>query len=156
MDDVYKEITDKIITAMEAGAVEFQMPWHRAAATGRPVNAVTGAKYNGVNVIALWAEAQAKGYTSPEWATYRQWLEIGAQVRKGERSTSCVKVLTFAARDDENDADDDAQEDGERVRLRSKRFALFNAAQVDGYTPKPTTPPRQGGGFEMIDRKSVV
>src|SRR6185312_15970638 len=43
-----------------------------------------GKPYRGVNVLMLWATAQKRAYTSNEWATYRQWQEAGAQVRKGE------------------------------------------------------------------------
>jgi antirestriction protein ArdC len=40
--------------------------------------------------VCLWAAAQAKGYESGEWATYQQWQEKGAQVRKGEKATLVV------------------------------------------------------------------
>ncbi len=40
--------------------------------------------------MCLWAAAEAKGYESGEWATYQQWQERGAQVRKGEKSTTVV------------------------------------------------------------------
>ena len=50
-----------------------------------PVNAATGKPYRGINTVVLWATAQAEGYPSAVWATYRQWAELGAQVRKGEQ-----------------------------------------------------------------------
>jgi hypothetical protein len=46
--------------------------------------------YRGINTVCLWAAAQAKGYERGEWATYQQWQERGAQVRKGEKATTVV------------------------------------------------------------------
>jgi len=40
-----------------------------------------------VNVLSLWASSEQRGFS---WATYRQWASIGAQVRKGEKSTYIV------------------------------------------------------------------
>ena len=34
------------------------MPWHRSGVS-RPVNALTKKSYRGVNVVALWAAAEA-------------------------------------------------------------------------------------------------
>jgi antirestriction protein ArdC len=65
------------------------MPWHRASyALHCPANAISGRAYRGLNVLTLWVEGEAKGYSSGQWATYRQWSEHGAQVRKGERGTT--------------------------------------------------------------------
>jgi antirestriction protein ArdC len=53
-------------------------------------NAVSKKAYRGINVLVLWAIAQEKGYTSGIWGTYKQWQELGAQVRKGEKSANVV------------------------------------------------------------------
>src|SRR3546814_17981841 len=61
------------------------------AASGqtRPLRA-TGQPYRGINVLLLWIEAQASGFVSPSWMTYRQAQALGAQVRKGETGTTVV------------------------------------------------------------------
>ena len=84
--------------------------------------------------MCLWAAAQAKGYERGEWATYQQWQERGAQVRKGEKATLVV-FWKFAN-------SNESQENGEEHAASSSRllftrgYSVFNAAQVDGYTPK--------------------
>ena len=84
--DVYRAVTDSIVTAIEVGAGEFAMPWHgQGAAIAKPQNAHTRMEYHGINVLALWAQAHAMGYGSGYWGTYRQWQEVGAQVAKGEK-----------------------------------------------------------------------
>jgi antirestriction protein ArdC len=64
------------------------------------------------------------GYSNV-WATYRQWAEIGAQVKKGEKSTGIVfwsKVDVKAANDDDKQS-----------IMFAKGYNVFNAEQVEGY-----------------------
>ena len=130
--NVYAKITDTIVQAIEAGAGTWHMPWHSSEnPMYRPRNVVSGLPYHGVNILVLWAEAQLRSYPSGHWATYRQWQELGAQVRKGERGTTVLfyKQLPLEA--------DDA-ETGEMVRdyrLIARAFNVFNGAQVDGWKP---------------------
>ena len=90
--DVYQRITDQIVAAIERGADEWRMPWHGRGGQGtaRPINVVSRRAYRGVNVIALWAAAQEASHPTGMWGTYRQWTELGAQVRKGERGILVV------------------------------------------------------------------
>jgi antirestriction protein ArdC len=134
--DVYEAITNRVIAAIEEGAGEWQMPWHRSGVR-RPLNAHTKKPYRGVNVVALWAAADAHGYGSGIWATYKQWRELEAQVRKGERASLIVfwKELEREVEDEET---------GERQRkktLFARASWVFNADQVDGWAP-PAAPGR--------------
>lgn len=52
---------------------------------------VTREAYLGINVMMLWLTASAKSCASPIWVTYRRAQELGAQVRKGEKSATVVK-----------------------------------------------------------------
>ena len=88
--DTYARITEEILDAIAAGAKAWRMPWHHEGAdSSRPAN-VSGRRYRGVNVLALWAAAWRAGYGSGVWATYAQWRGAGAQVRRGERATTVV------------------------------------------------------------------
>jgi antirestriction protein ArdC len=85
--------------------------------------------------VCLWAAAQAKGYERGEWATYEQWQERGAQVRKGEKATTVV-FWKFAS-DSQESQDGEGEQHASTSRLLFTRgYSVFNAAQVDGYTPK--------------------
>ena len=133
--DVYQRITDQIVAQVEAGAGEWRMPWHTAEARGLPVNAVSRKPYRGGNILPLWIAAAMAGYDSHEWATYKQWKEAGAQVRKGERSHL---VVFWKFKDQEEVPDATQQEFNDRAsRLVLVRgYSVFNAAQVDGYAPE--------------------
>lgn len=139
--DVYGAVTEKIVAAIEAGAGAYGMPWHRLSpALGRPANAQSGARYQGINVVALWAAAVTEGYGSGWWATYRQWEELGGQVRRGEHGTVAVFYKRATTEIEEGDGDE------ARPRFVARAFRLFNQDQVDGWTPSdalslPVVPP---------------
>jgi antirestriction protein ArdC len=136
--DIHQHITEKLVGAIEEGAGDFRLPWHRAAGnTMRSINVATKKPYRGVNILSLWATADDKGYVSGIWGTYRQWAEIGALVRKGEKATFVViyKELRYAS-----DADGNAG--NVETRLLARATPVFAAEQVDGYvSSKQETPP---------------
>ena len=136
--DIHQHITDLIVAAIERGAGEFRLPWHRSAGNiMRPVNVASRKAYRGVNVLALWATAEEKGYTSGTWGTYKQWSEAGAQVRKGEKATFIVfyKELEYATETETGDAETS-------TRLFARATPVFAAEQIDGYqAPAIDAPP---------------
>lgn len=135
-NDIYERVTNQIIAAIEAGAGEYRMPWHHdGSAITTPVNVASRKSYRGVNILSLWAAAQASGYAAGIWGTYRQWQELGAQVRKGERGHLVVfwKTTDRSSDIDRQDGDDNHHEPA--WRLFARGYIVFNAAQVDGYTP---------------------
>lgn len=62
-----------------------------------PVNVLTKNGYTGINIVSLWVAAQLKGFSSPVWATYKQWSELGAQVRAGVKSSPVIFYKEFDA-----------------------------------------------------------
>jgi len=136
--DVYASVTAQIITAIEQGAGTWRMPWHTSGRFAfSPINVVSKKPYRGINTVCLWAAAQAKGYERGEWATYAQWQERGAQVRKGEKATTVVfwKFANDAAGLDDGD---ETPRSGSHL-LFMRGYSVFNAAQVDGYNPPVST-----------------
>ncbi len=133
--DIYREVTDRIIAAIEDGTGDVQMPWHRAGvAHTRPTNIDTNNPYQGVNIISLWASAEVNGYSNGTWGTYRQWQKRGAQVQKGEKSS----LVIFYKELEYNAENADTGELEPHKRLMARASAVFNADQVDGYElPKP-------------------
>jgi antirestriction protein ArdC len=128
-------VTAQIIEAIEQGVGNWRMPWHTSGRFAfSPINVVSKKPYRGINTVCLWASAQAKGYESGEWATYQQWQDKGAQVRKGEKSTLVV-FWKFANDSGESQSDSDTPASGSRL-LFTRGYSVFNAAQVNGYTPK--------------------
>lgn len=133
--DVYRKVTDAIINAIEQGNVgNWRMPWHTSGRYAfSPINVTSKKPYRGINTICLWAAAQAKGYESGEWGTYKQYQDRGAQVRRGEKSTT----VCFWKWNNTTTETQDGEETKTGSRLLFTRgYSVFNAQQVDGYTPK--------------------
>jgi len=143
--DVYAEITQKLISAIEQDPGKPVMPWRRAwGPLWMPVNALTKKPYNGINVVSLWVTAEAAQFSAPIWATYKQWSELGAQVRKGEKSSLVVFYKEY-----ETDPDPTREDDDGKRRVARASF-VFNAAQVEGYTVPGQ--PELLGPVERIER----
>ena len=130
--NVHEAITARIVDAIEKGAGDFVMPWH-GPALRRPVNAHSKRGYNGVNILSLWITANERGYDNSEWASFKQWLDMGAHVRKGEKGTPIVFYKLLEA---------DNEGAGEGDEPRNIPFAcaswVFNANQVEGYSVAKT------------------
>lgn len=128
--DIFQQVTDVIVKAIEEGAGSYRMPWRTSGGVPHsPINAVSKKPYRGINVLILWATAQAKGYTSGMWATYKQWRELGAQVRKGEKSTHVVFWRFFNV---EEQSEESTEHTSKRIPL-ARDYWVFNADQVTGY-----------------------
>lgn len=126
---IYDTITNQIIASLEAGAGKFSLPWHRSTTPlTRPVNAVTRKSYRGVNVLALWASAEAQDFGHGLWATYRQWQSLGAQVRKGEKASPIVFYKVFDKVDGKGTEERDSS-----ARIFAQASHVFNVGQVEGY-----------------------
>jgi len=97
-----------------------------------PINAVRKKPYRGINILLMWATAQTKGYTSGTWATYKQWQEKGAQVRKGEKSAHVVFWKFFDKEQKQESDGGKSSAKGDKIPM-ARDYFVFNADQVDGY-----------------------
>lgn len=133
--DLYDEVTNRIICELEAGRVPWVQPWGRTGSVnpGLPRNALSGRSYSGVNVLILWGAVIENAYPSQSWLTFRQALEAGGNVRKGEHGTTVVYADRFTPEAEKARA----KETGEEARAVPflKRFTVFNLAQCEGLRP---------------------
>ncbi len=123
--DPYQVVTDAIVAAIEAGT----KPWEKSWANGKGYSSYplrhSGEKYRGINILLLWARQMEAGFVSPFWMTYQQALELGGQVRRGEKGTM-VCYYGQAKKDEPA-----STEDGPNVYRFLKTFTVFNCDQVD-------------------------
>lgn len=119
-------ITQEIIARLESGTKPWIKPW-RGVPVSRPLRAC-GIPYRGMNVFWLWMVADLCGYASPFWMTYNQAKELGAQVRKGEKSTIAIFYKSYTK---EVEAPDTGEKTDESRRVL-KAYPVFNADQVEG------------------------
>lgn len=126
--NLFEAITNKIIAVIEAGEATGAISWAgQGAIAGMPRNLKTGNAYQGVNVLLLWATAQEKGYTSPFWLTYKQAVELGGSVKRGEKATSGIYWGTREI----TEANDQGDESTRNIGF-AKSFFVFNLDQCEG------------------------
>ena len=128
--DVYTRITNTILTELEQGTRPWLKPWNAEHAAGRitrPLRA-NGIAYRGINVLMLWAEAESKGYTAPIWITFKQALDLGAHVRKGEHGS----LVVYASKTTRTEVDSVTGDETERDIPFLKGYTVFNVEQVEG------------------------
>ena len=127
--DVYQDVTDRIITALENGVVPWKQPWTNA--TGLPRN-ITGREYRGMNTFLAALYCLDQDWKHPVFLTYRHAKEQGGNVRKGEKSVPITFYKMLVPKEYISHPEDCPHED-RRYMLRYHR--VFNVAQCDGLPP---------------------
>jgi antirestriction protein ArdC len=131
-EQIYTEVTDRLVRALEAGTVPWQRPW---ALAGRPRSLSTRKPYRGVNVLLLGITAAERGYASPFWGTSRQINALGGHIRKGQSKANDAggtEVLLWkSAVKHEDDAENPGQKVDRKILL-ARTFYVFNADQCEG------------------------
>ena len=97
-----------------------------------PRNALTQRAYSGANVLLLWSRAQESGFVAPLWLTFKQALELGGNVRKGEKGETVIYVSKVIRTDEKT---------GEKRAIPFlKAYTVFNIAQCDNLPSKIVAP----------------
>ncbi len=125
-------VTQAIETALARGVRPWIKPWRDdGGSIGAPLvlpQRANGEFYRGVNVIALWATAQNRGFVSNYWFTFKQALSLGAQVRKGEHGAFVVFYKPVSKPEE----DKESTEESAAARRVLRGYVVFNADQIDG------------------------
>ncbi len=138
---MYTRVTNKVIADLQKGVAPWVRPWRADNAAGRIIRPLrhNGLPYSGINVLLLWGAAIEQGFSSPHWMTFRQALELGAYVRKGEHGSLVVYANTFH-KTEQNETGQDVERDIPFL----KSYVVFNVESIEGlpdqYRAKP--PPR--------------
>ncbi len=115
--DLYQQITDRIIAELKKGTVPWHKPWKN---TSGAVSRATGRPYSVLNQLLL---PQAG-----EYVTFRQAIEEGHPVKKGEKA-SMVFFFKFI------DAED--KDTGEKKQIPLlKYYSVFHISQCPGMQPR--------------------
>jgi antirestriction protein ArdC len=135
----YENITDRIVGLLEQGTVPWHKPWN--VSTGLPRNLITKKPYRGVNPFLL----MAAGYESPHWLTFRQAIQLGGSVKKGEKACPVVFWKHLEMTD---------KESGELEKVPLLRmYFVFNVAQCEGLK---NIPAEDASSFAATEAAEIV
>ena len=118
--NVYEMVTDRIIEQLENGVIPWEKPW--TGVRDGAYNRVSKKSYSILNQMLL----KHKG----EYATFKQWQELGGHIRKGEKSEIIVFWKIYPI--------EEIQEDGTKTVKNIpilKYINVFHISQVDGVEP---------------------
>ena len=119
----YDRITERIVSLLEQGTVPWHKPWQ--VKTGMPRNLITQKPYRGINTFLLMCQ----GYESPNWLTFRQAMQLGGNVKKGEKSCPVVFWKPMEVKDEQS---------GKVEKIPFLRlYHVFNITQCEGLKNVP-------------------
>lgn len=119
---VYEMVTDRIIDQLEQGIIPWEKPW-RGIRSGA-YNRISKKSYSLLNQMLLLHDG--------EYATFKQWQQLGGKVRKGAKSEIVVfwKIMPV----------EEKQEDGTTVKKSIpllRYYNVFHISQIEGVEPLP-------------------
>lgn len=127
MPDVYQIVTDRVMAALEMEEVPWQRPW--CCFNGGAYNRVSGKHYSLINQMLLTHTG--------EYATFKQWTELGGKVRKGEKGEMVV-FFKWPDQKEDSQTEDNKEETQEYDRSRKpvlRYYKVFHISQVEGVEP---------------------
>ena len=78
-----------LLAHIEKNPTDWQSGWNNIAA-GAPYNGKTSTAYRGLNALYLAFLGAERGYKDTRWVTFNQAKELGASVKKGEKSAPVI------------------------------------------------------------------
>ncbi|GAB1392598.1 zincin-like metallopeptidase domain-containing protein [Rhodocyclaceae bacterium] len=131
--DLYESITNKIISAIEAGTAPWQRPWQEVAGLGLQRNCITNAPYHGINAILLQVAAAGK-YSDPRWLTFKMASDNLWKVRRHEKGHRICYFRTLEVEDPDK-IDPATNKPVRRSVPVLKSYIVFNVEQLENGPP---------------------
>lgn len=145
VDAKRNEIVQSILGYIEQHPTNWLSGW---VSLGVPQNGLTNSNYRGLNALYLWLIGKQQGYTDNRWVTFNQAKELGASVKKGEKSSPILfytlydkntkKEYTRKTTADMTDEERKKYED-ENVRPVVRYSQVFNAQQCANFPERAAT-----------------
>lgn len=129
--DIYETVTNRILSKLEQGQIPWQKPWD--IKTGTPCNLISGKQYNGINLMLLGCQ----NHDSKYWLSFKQALDAGGNVKKGEKG-SLIVLWNFVDKKDGKNTESETEpftSAADKVPIL-RYFTVFNANQCEGLDVK--------------------
>ena len=120
--NVYQMVTDRIIAELEKGRIPWNKPW--TGVRDRAFNRISKKPYSLINQMLLKHNG--------EYATFKQWQDLGGHVRKGEKS----EIVVFWKIYEKEELNDNGEKEVKKIPLL-RYINVFHISQVDGIKPLP-------------------
>ena len=138
-----QELVDQLIQKMKDGISPVREMWDSVSTYGLPNNPISGARYQGVNLLRLLIASAVGKYEDSRWMTLKQANKQGYRIKKGAKSVLLEKWVWSKIVEEENE---NGELEKKIVKLRNPYvnfFRVFNAEQIDGIGPIPKVIPME-------------
>lgn len=139
-------IVDSFIQDMEQGVGEWFQKW-TIPSFCKPRNLTTQKPYRGINPFILAHRAKIMGYKNNQWLTYKQAIDLGGNIKKGEKGESIFFNKLYEQKVVEKDGTETI-----RKRWFLASYIVFNVEQTEGIKYDDDLPPiDKNKNIEAID-----
>lgn len=122
--DVYNMVTTRIIEQLEKGYIPWKKPW--ANCLDGTFNRISRRPYSLLNQLLL-----SRG---GEYATFKQWDQIGGKVRKGEKA----EIVVFWKIKEVSEKNENGEIEIKKIPIL-RYYNVFHISQVENVLPLPKT-----------------
>ena len=122
--DVYQMVTERIIEQLEKGYIPWKKPW--ANCLDGTFNRISRKPYSLLNQMLLRHEG--------EYATFKQWYQIGGRVKKGEKA----EIIVFWKLQDVEEKSVGDERTVKKVPIL-RYYNVFHISQVENVMPLEKT-----------------
>ena len=136
--DVYSMVTERIINQLEKGEIPWKKPW--AKCLDGTFNRITRKPYSLLNKLLL--------LHGGEYATFKQWEQIGGRVKNGEKS----EIVVFWKLQDLVEKDENGDIEMKQIPLL-RYYNVFHISQVNNVMPLIRT---EDFGTKPIERAETI
>lgn len=119
--NVYDMVTTRIIVELEKGIIPWEKPWTGSRAGA--YNRVSKKPYSMINQMLL--------KHTGEYATFKQWQDLGGHVKKGEKS----EIVVFWKILEKEETDKETGENEVKKIPMLRYYNVFHISQVEGVKP---------------------
>lgn len=120
--NVYEMVTDRIIKQLEKGVIPWEKPW--TGTRDGAFNRVSKKSYSLLNQMLLKHQG--------EYATFKQWSDLGGKIRKHEKAETVVFWKIQPVKEEK-----DGIEEIKQIPIL-KYYHVFHISQIEDVEPLPT------------------
>lgn len=145
---IYEMVTDRIIQKLQEGTVPWKKCWKSHASYA--YNRVSKRPYSFLNQMLLSKNG--------EYASFKQWKELGGHVKQGEKGEIVVFWKFFEKKIEKDEKDEEGDQKTSKMIPMLRYYTVFHISQVEGVEPLPddSMELEEDTIFEPIDDAEIL
>ena len=128
--NIYDEVTNRIIQQLEQGIIPWHKPWKMSGLSIKGATDLRKVAFNRITKTAYSALNQMLLSRAGEYASFKQWTDVGGKIKKGAKA----EIVVFWKWLENTTTDENGEE--KLVKIPCLRYyQVFHIEDVDGVKP---------------------